>query len=975
MVSGRFLVVLAVISICLLPVVSWAGSPRFVVILQETIEGETPTVPEAQGVLEAGLIDKGYKVVSGKQVAAARKDASIALMMKGQVPDRVTALDADFLIVGRVDSTRLGQIEGTDFRIYIAGVKVSVVRIGTGEIVWSYVGEVRGDGISEKTAARRAQKNSGKEVLQDLLAVMPQITAGKGAMELTVHGIPDQTRVEEVTAALKGCKGIKKVTVRATSRQLTRYDLDSEVDSLKLASVMNADRRLPLEIVGTGSGAILANYDAARTLSLGLVLTKPVSKLGARHKWIGTVLPEIVAAELGNVEFLKVLPSDAAPRVRRGKVKLKDLKKISKAQGDAPLVAVLTAMPAGKQATLSFKVFEAVNGGQILSATASGDPDNLPPVVGELCKKVAGDLLPSIAKAKKLAEFAQFSKVAEVAAAPAPDPRLKITRIQIDNLFPSRFEYYFGEKHGVGEVVLQAGQDDESRDVKVSVFIPKFMSLPSESMVDKVGKGSEVKVPVRLTLDADKIFKIDENTPVQAEVKVGYRTSDGMAESSRVVPLIVFDRNAIDWSAPESVSAFVTFREESVKSLARKVIAAKSPAELPPGLKEAAAMFAAMRQMKIKYLKDPQNPFQSRKLDYVQYPRETLGYRTGDCDDLAVLYAALLESVGVQTAFITTPGHILAAFKLPAGAEAVTFDSDRYLEEGGEVWIPVETTALDRSFGEAWKRGAREVNRWKKKQGKLALLPVHQAWKKFPAVSLPQKVQEVKVDAAALEGRLAEETKAILLQRDKSYKKRLAALKKQIRRKKKDAALRNEYALLLARGGELKKAAGELDAALKLKPGDAQVTCNLGNVRLLLGKFKEAVGLYQKALELDQKLGGRVYANVGLAYYCYGEMEKAKQAFTACARCGGEGLFASMGLVPPRETEGTVAAEKKTREKEVIERELEKVLVEVLERAEKKKVDDKKKPDLFSNPLPTGGRRGDDPASRRRLVDLLRWFR
>ena len=34
----------------------------------------------------------------------------------------------------------------------------------------------------------------------------------------------------------------------------------------------------------------------------------------------------------------------------------------------------------------------------------------------------------------------------------------------------------------------------------------------------------------------------------------------------------------------------------------------------------------------------------------------------------------------------------------------------------------------------------------------------------------------------------------------------------------------------------------------------------------------------------------------------------------------------------------------------------------------------KTKKDLFSNPLPSGGRRGDDPGSKKRLVDLLRWI-
>jgi len=43
-------------------------------------------------------------------------------------------------------------------------------------------------------------------------------------------------------------------------------------------------------------------------------------------------------------------------------------------------------------------------------------------------------------------------------------------------------------------------------------------------------------------------------------------------------------------------------------------------------------------------------------------PRETLRLRTGDCDDLAVLYAALLENVGIDTALVDVGDHVLTMF-------------------------------------------------------------------------------------------------------------------------------------------------------------------------------------------------------------------------------------------------------------------------------------------------------------------------
>lgn len=60
---------------------------------------------------------------------------------------------------------------------------------------------------------------------------------------------------------------------------------------------------------------------------------------------------------------------------------------------------------------------------------------------------------------------------------------------------------------------------------------------------------------------------------------------------------------------------------------------------------------------------DPQSSYvtaiQARDaVDCLKFPRQTLEYRGGDCDDLSILYCALLESVGIETAFIATPGHI-----------------------------------------------------------------------------------------------------------------------------------------------------------------------------------------------------------------------------------------------------------------------------------------------------------------------------
>lgn len=49
--------------------------------------------------------------------------------------------------------------------------------------------------------------------------------------------------------------------------------------------------------------------------------------------------------------------------------------------------------------------------------------------------------------------------------------------------------------------------------------------------------------------------------------------------------------------------------------------------------------------------------FESKK-EFFRFPIETLAERRGDCDDTALLYAALCRSIGIDTVLISFPGHI-----------------------------------------------------------------------------------------------------------------------------------------------------------------------------------------------------------------------------------------------------------------------------------------------------------------------------
>ena len=136
-----------------------------------------------------------------------------------------------------------------------------------------------------------------------------------------------------------------------------------------------------------------------------------------------------------------------------------------------------------------------------------------------------------------------------------------------------------------------------------------------------------------------------------------------------------------------------------------------------PELQTAMQIFFALGELGILYQKDPTSPFEAAQenpliVDAISLPRNTMTRATGDCDDLTVLFCSLMEAVGIETAFITIPGHIYAAFKTSTPSRSYKMlnpDRNMTLNIDGELWIPVEITLIgEADFLTAWRTGVEE---------------------------------------------------------------------------------------------------------------------------------------------------------------------------------------------------------------------------------------------------------------------------
>ncbi len=201
-----------------------------------------------------------------------------------------------------------------------------------------------------------------------------------------------------------------------------------------------------------------------------------------------------------------------------------------------------------------------------------------------------------------------------------------------------------------------------------------------------------------------------------------YTYKERELKKTLVESIRLFDRNAITWDDDRKAAAFVTSKDPVVLKFTKNVagiVRERSKTNVNLNLKIAIGLFESVRLYGISYVIDPKTPYavfskDSTSLDFLQFPRQTMVYKAGDCDDLSVLYCALLESVGIETAFITAPGHIFMAFSLGISEEDArkTFSNpDEFIYENEQVWVPVEITLFKEGFLKAWQTGARE---WRK---------------------------------------------------------------------------------------------------------------------------------------------------------------------------------------------------------------------------------------------------------------------
>jgi tetratricopeptide (TPR) repeat protein len=494
---------------------------------------------------------------------------------------------------------------------------------------------------------------------------------------------------------------------------------------------------------------------------------------------------------------------------------------------------------------------------------------------------------------------------------------LAFSGTSVVNLFPVLYEYY--ETRPIGVVTLTNTSSKPLVNLRVSFLVEDYMKAATPCVViDRLAPG--VSVPVDLhALFSEQVLSLTERTRITAKLLFDYTVAVWSLHQEVAVPMSLHARNEITWDDDRRAAAFVNNRDPAVLQFGRNTatwVESVGAEAVNANLRQAMGVFEALRLYGMTYVVDPSSPYnvasaQTGAVDFLQFPRETLLFSTGDCDDLSILYCAIMQSLNIETAFLTIPGHIYAAVGLGMTVEDARRIMSRpadLISRDGQAWLPVEVTALGSSFTEAWALGASE---WREAEarGATGFFPVSAAWTEYKPVSVPGEQPElVMPSAAAFQTVYGRVLSAYVAQEILPFVRELSVA---VSTAKDKPPVQNRLGVLYARYGMTEEALAQFNEALKAREYMPAMV-NKANLLFLGGSWRDAQALYQRVLVLKPDTPAallglarcfhalRMYAQVAQPYdrlkkaspelaARFPYLDPAEAGSTRAAKAGGQG--------------------------------------------------------------------------------------
>ncbi|UCF95869.1 MAG: tetratricopeptide repeat protein, partial [Spirochaetaceae bacterium] len=496
---------------------------------------------------------------------------------------------------------------------------------------------------------------------------------------------------------------------------------------------------------------------------------------------------------------------------------------------------------------------------------------------------------------------------------------LRLSEAEMPPLFAAMQSYY--ARNPVGTITITNTEKQALREVQISFFQAGYMDSPTPAgAILELAPGESREIEIFAVFNQE-IFKTEGITPLTGEVIATYQVRGRVVEQRQSLSYELHDKTALTWDDDRKVAAFVTPADSALRNYAsfiRQAAKDQVISTFNENLQYAVQVYNALAVIGILYQQDPVSPFTKvqgdpRAVDSINLPRDTLSRNTGDCDDLTALYCSLLEAAGIETGYITVPGHIYAVFNTKEPAKnyrKLHPDREMTFNVDGELWVPVEITLIGKAgFPEAWRRGMEEWKEVESLPDQRILVVTRRAQEIYRPVGLRE------ADLGLQYGRGEQIVTAFNRDMDRLADTVLVDYVEATRKRgsKEDF---NRLGVAYARFRRFEPALTALRQALQIDANYIAAQVNLANVYFMLENYGEAAARYETAynqLQNSTQSGGdlskKVLLNLSAAHYQLGNYSQAEKMYALAREADPKSAEAFTYIAQGAESGGARAAE------------------------------------------------------------------
>jgi tetratricopeptide (TPR) repeat protein len=426
---------------------------------------------------------------------------------------------------------------------------------------------------------------------------------------------------------------------------------------------------------------------------------------------------------------------------------------------------------------------------------------------------------------------------------------------QDDPVYPPFLPLY--QKVQAGTLAIINHENAELRNVEVSFRAGEHMS--SEficGVIPFIGRDRRESMPLYADF-SPKLLGFTENGRIMGEVVIRYSLLGARREIVQSAALQIAHRNSVPAGGPVALAAFVSPTAPELLEYAKHIIGMarlQNRAGLSRNMQFGIWLFEGFLAAGLRRQEAGSSGFSafSDAVEDVQYPAQTLAYRSGSAAVIGLAYAAALEASGIPSAFIPLSDDFIVALCLGiTGKEAQSLFSDvgNILIIDDEAWLPLSMAAFDEGFSKSWGRVLERIDRIEPEEA-ARLVILQDAWTVYPPVPFPALGVRIAVSdtkdletraAAALEEYVAAEIQPLI-----------ALTLSEIRRSAAGpdlAALYNRLGAMRVRAGDMAEARAAYERAANL--GSVPAAMNLGNMALRENNLTTARRWFDQALRLQ----------------------------------------------------------------------------------------------------------------------------